>query len=38
MPKCGYCGTEKYHCGQCGYDFCGKCAGFGDACPRCDIP
>ena len=38
MPKCSFCKTEKIHCGQCEYDFCPKCAGFGDACPRCDIP
>ena len=38
MPKCGNCKTEKIHCSQCGVDFCPKCSGFGDACPRCDIP
>ena len=37
MPKCGYCGTEKIHCYQCDTDFCPRCSGFGDLCPRCDI-
>ena len=38
MPKCGNCGTEKTRCGQCGYDLCPKCSGFGGNCPRCDVP
>jgi len=38
MPKCGACGTEKIHCYQCDSDFCPRCSGFGDLCPRCDVP
>lgn len=38
MPKCDLCKTEKDHCNQCGSDFCRKCSGFGNLCPRCDVP